>query len=94
MLGEKLDSEERDESLWKTPDASHSTAASSLEDRRTLPLLGRTGTPVMKDAPVKKNRRRRRKKPVEHTSTALSVQHNPVKLLFFPTLLHLSLIHI
>ena len=49
-LGEKLNSEQRDESLWKTPDTSRSTAISSLEDRRTLPLLSRTGTPVTKDA--------------------------------------------
>ena len=61
-LGEKINSEQRDESLRKTPDTSHSTAASSLEDRRTLPLLG-TGTPVTKEAPlIKKTRRRRRRR--------------------------------
>ena len=61
-LGEKLNSEQRDESLWKTPDTSRSTAISSLEDRRTLPLLSRTGTPVTKDAPITKTRRSRWKK--------------------------------
>ena len=59
-LREKLDSEQRDESLWKTPGTSRSTAASSLEDRRRLPLLGRTGTPVTKDAPFTKTSRRKK----------------------------------